>query len=93
VTTVSGADVRRLFDACETWQELLCLATLAYLGPRRHAASSLRRRDVDLERGTIRFREKGGKVITKPIPDEFAGLLRSAVSAVRVTGTIASCAA
>ena len=72
VTTVSGADVRRLFDACETWTELLCLSTLAYLGPRRKAASNLRRRDVDLDRGTMRFREKGQKVITKPIPEEFA---------------------
>jgi len=79
VTAVSGADVRRLFDACETWTELLCLSTLAYLGPRRRAASNLRRRDVDIERGTIRFREKGGKVITKPIPEEFAELLREAV--------------
>jgi len=79
VTTVSGADVRRLFDACETWTEFLCLSTLAYLGPRRRAASNVRRRDVDIERGTIRFREKGGKVITKPIPEEFAGLLREAI--------------
>src|SRR4029453_5787222 len=54
VTAVSGADVRRLFDACETWTELLCLSTLAYLGPRRRAASNLRRRDVDIERGTMR---------------------------------------
>jgi integrase len=81
VTTVSSADVRRLFDACESWTDLLCLATLAYMGPRRRAASNVRRRDVDLERGTIRFREKGGKVITKPIPDEFAELLRAAVAA------------
>lgn len=80
VTTVSGADVRRLFDACSTWTEFLCLSTLAYLGPRRKAASNLRRRDVDLDRGTIRFREKGGKIITKPIPEEFAELLRTAIS-------------
>ena len=24
-----------MFDVCETWGELLCLSTLAYLGPRR----------------------------------------------------------
>ena len=42
-----------------------------YLGPRRNAASSVRRRDVDIDAGTIRFREKGGKVIEKPLPDEF----------------------
>ncbi len=79
VTTVSGADVRRLFDACQTWTELLCLSTLAYLGPRRRAASNLRRRDIHLDRGTMRFREKGGKIITKPIPEEFAELLRTAI--------------
>ena len=81
VTTISANDVRRLFDACETWQELLCLATLAYLGPRRNAASGVRRRDVDLDAGAIRFREKGGKVIEKPIPDEFAQLLAAALAA------------
>jgi integrase len=81
VTTVSGADVRRLFDACETWTDLLCLSTLAYLGPRRKAASKVRRRDVDLNRGTMRFREKGQKIITKPIPQEFADLLRVAIDA------------
>ncbi len=80
VTSVTGADVRRLFDACRSWGDLLCLSTLAYLGPRRSAVSKLRWRDVDLERGTMRFKEKGGKVITKPIPDEFASLLRAAVA-------------
>jgi integrase len=81
VVTLSGADVRRMFDACESWHELLCLSTLAYLGPRRSAASALRRRDVDLDRGVIRFREKGGRVIPKPIPDEFAQLLSAAIQA------------
>jgi integrase/recombinase XerD len=81
VTTVSEADVGQLFDACQTWRELLCLSTLAYLGPRRAAASALRRCDLDLKRGTIRFREKGSKVIVKPIPHEFAALLQAAISA------------
>jgi integrase/recombinase XerC len=81
VTTVSANDVRRLFDACERWHDLLCLATLAYLGPRRRAASNLRRRDLDLDAGTARFREKGGKVITKPLPQEFAQLLGYAIQA------------
>jgi integrase len=81
VTTVSANDVRRLFDACERWHDLLCLATLAYLGPRRRAASNLRRRDLDLDAGTLRFREKGGKVITKPLPEEFGRLLRHAMEA------------
>ena len=79
VVTVTAADVRKLFDMCETWGELLCLSTLAYLGPRRGAVSKLRWSDVDLERGTIRFREKGGKAIRKPMPVEFAGVLRAAM--------------
>jgi integrase len=78
VVTLSGADVRRMFDACDTWGELLCLATLAYLGPRRGAVSQLRWREVDLERGTIKFREKGSKTIRKPIPSEFLALLKAA---------------
>jgi integrase len=78
VVTVTGAGVRRLFDVCETWGELLCLSTLAYLGPRRGAVSKVRWRDVDQERGTIRFREKGGKLKQMPVPSEFAALLRAA---------------
>lgn len=78
VVTVSDFDVQRLFDACESWQELLCLSVIAYLGVRRRAASSVRRRDCDLEKGLIRFREKGGKVAVKPIPDELAAILRAA---------------
>ena len=80
VTTVSAKEVHQLFEACETWGDLLCLSTLAYLGPRRGAVSKLRWRDVDLENGSIRFREKGGKTIAKPLPDEFAALLRTAVA-------------
>ncbi len=78
VVSVSGNDVRRMFDAVATWQELVCLAVLLYLGVRRRAASSARRRDLDFEQGTIRFREKGGKVIVKPMPDELAAILRAA---------------
>ncbi len=78
VVSVSGSEVRRIFDACETWQELLCIACLIYLGPRRNAVSTLRRSDADLERGLLTFREKGRKVIHKPIPDELAAILRAA---------------
>jgi integrase/recombinase XerD len=78
VVTVSEDDVRKMFDAVESWQELLCLAVLCYLGPRRRAASMLRWRDVDLEQGTARFYEKGGKVIVKPIPDELRDILGAA---------------
>lgn len=78
VVTVTSADVTRLFTACQNWQEFLCIATIAYLGPRRRAASRLRLSDVDFQRGTIRFREKGAKTITKPIPDQLALILRLA---------------
>lgn len=78
VVTVSTSDVERMFMAALTTQEILCLAVLAYMGPRRSAASRARRRDVDLERGTIRFVEKGGKVAVKPIPDELAAIIRAA---------------
>lgn len=78
VVTVTGADVEKLFNGCETWQELLCMAIVGYTGARRTAAARARRRDVDLERGTIRFLEKGGKVAVKPIPDELAAIIRAA---------------
>ena len=76
---LSGSDVRRLFDACETWRELLCLSTLAYFGSRRGAVSRLRRRHLDLERGWITFHEKGAKVIDKPIPNAYRRIIEEAI--------------
>jgi integrase len=81
VVTISGEDVERMFDAAAEWDEVLCLYLIGYLGPRRNAVSTLRRRDVDLERGLARFKEKGGKVITKPIPDELVAIMRVAQEA------------
>lgn len=78
VLTVGESDVERLFAACTEWDEILCLSLLAYLGPRRSAVARLRRRDLDLDRGTVRFREKGGKVIVKPVPDELLEIFRAA---------------
>ncbi len=78
VVSVSDDDVARMFAACEDWQELLTIAVLAYLGPRRRAAAQVRQRDVDLKRGTMRFQEKGGKVVVKPMPDELVAILRAA---------------
>ena len=78
VVTVEPEDVKLMLDSCDTWQEFLCLATAIYLGARRRALANVRRRDVDLDRGTIRFVEKGRKVLTKPLPDEYAGILRAA---------------
>jgi integrase len=78
VVSVTPHDVERMFSAIEDFQELLCLAVACYLGPRRAAIAHVRRGDADLERGTIRFLEKGGKVAVKPIPDELAAILRAA---------------
>ena len=78
VVTVTSEDVERMFAAADGWQEILCLAVLAYMGPRRTDAANVRRRDVDLNRGTIRFLEKGGKVAVKPIPDELAAIIAAA---------------
>jgi integrase len=81
VVTVSGSDVRKLFDACQTWHDLVCLSTLAYVGPRKKAASNLRRRDVNLDARTVKFREKGNKLIVKPDPDEYVEILAAATKA------------
>lgn len=80
VVTTSGGDVARMIAACDpdSWDELLCIGTLAYLGPRRSAAARLRREDIDLDRGMVRFREKGGKVIWKPVPDALLEIYRAA---------------
>src|SRR5207249_3012452 len=67
VISLSRADVMRLFEGCETWQEFICVSVLAYLGPRRHAAARVRLPDVDIEQETIKFREKGSKVTVKPM--------------------------
>jgi integrase len=87
VVTVSEQEVERMFDACrDNAQEFLCLALLCYLGPRRSAAAQLKWRDLDFEKGTARFREKGGKNIVKPIPDELLVILYEAA----VTGAVAA---
>jgi len=78
VVTVSAEDVARMLDACETWQEFLCLTTAVYLGARRTALARVRLSDVDFERGMIRFAEKGGKMIVKPLPDEYVEILLAA---------------
>jgi len=78
VVTVTMEEIRRMLDACETWQEWLCLTTAIYLGARRAALARVRLRDVDFEAGTIRFSEKGGKVIVKPLPEKYVEILRAA---------------
>jgi integrase len=81
VVTVSGEDVRQMLDGCETWQEFLCLTTALYLGARRRALARVRLGDVDFSRGTVRFVEKGAKVLVKPLPDEYLEILLAAQSA------------
>ena len=81
VLTVGTEDVRRMLEACESWQEFLCLSTAIYLGARRAALARVRLRDVDFAAGTIRFFEKGGKVIVKPLPDEYVEILDAAQEA------------
>jgi integrase len=78
VVTVSSEDVGGMLAACETWQEYLCLTTAIYLGARRTALARVRLGDVEFAHGTIRFAEKGGKVIVKPLPDEYVEILRAA---------------
>jgi integrase len=79
VKSVGPEDVRRLLLACVTPQELLCVATLAYLGCRRGAAARLRLRDVNIRDETVKLYEKGGKVAVKPMPSEYVQILRWAI--------------
>jgi integrase len=81
VVTISTEEAARLLLACEDWQELLCIGAALYLGWRRAALSRARRSSVDLVHGTMRVAEKGGKVLTKPIPDEYLEILRQAEAA------------
>jgi integrase len=80
VVTIGRDDAARLLEACETWQETLCIATALYTGRRRAALNAARRRDVNLEgeAPTIRFRDKGDKIIVQRIPNELADLIRAA---------------
>lgn len=80
VTTVSTADVHRLLAACNGWTETLAIAIPLYMGPRRRAAAMLRLSDYDQEAQKIRFREKGQKIIWKPVPDELATMLGAAIA-------------
>lgn len=79
VTSVATADVPKLLAACRSDSERICVAVLAYLGPRRNAVALLRLSDYDAEQRLMRFREKGSKVIRKPVPDELAEILDSAI--------------
>lgn len=75
--TKPAPDVRMLAGT-KGWQEFLCLTILAYTGVRRDAASRLRWKDVDLDAGTVTFRDKGSKYAERPISDDLVAILRSA---------------
>ena len=77
VVTITRADVEKMLQACETLQEFICLSVLAYTGTRRAAASKLRWRDVDMVEGTLRFKEKGGKVAVKLMADDLLEILKA----------------
>ena len=81
VKTISAADVRALLAAAQGWTEKLAVAIPAYTGARRHAVALLRLKDYDRKRERLRFHEKGGKVIWKPVPAELAQLLEEAIAA------------
>ena len=93
VVTVSTDDVPLLFKAAaaldllastaeqEVWTHRVCIAVLAFLGPRRSAVAKLRRRDYDTKNTRIRFQEKGAKTIWKPVPDELGAILNAAIAA------------
>jgi integrase len=80
LVTVSSHEVAAMFHAADSWPERLCVGILAYLGPRRHAAALLTMRDYDQLRARLRFHEKGGKTIWKPIPTELRNLIDSALA-------------
>jgi integrase len=83
VVTVGREDVVKLLDAADEmdWRERLAINCLVYLGPRRNALAIARLYDYDQVTRHLRFQEKGGKTITKPVPDELAEILDAAIYA------------
>jgi integrase len=76
-----GDDVKKMVSNCETWTERIALAVLAYMGPRRRACSRLRLSDYDRIGRRLRFCEKAGKTIWKPVPHPLARKLKAAIIA------------
>jgi site-specific recombinase XerD len=84
IVSVTFADVQRLLRESRRlgkWEETLAIHCLVYLGPRRKALSLVRLGDYDRLERTLMFREKGGKTIRKPVPDELATVIESAIFA------------
>jgi site-specific recombinase XerD len=81
VVSVSSEDVKLMLLAAEGWQEKIAVSLAVYSGARRHALATIRRSDYDPFARTLRFREKGGKVIVKPVADPLADVLDAAIFA------------
>jgi site-specific recombinase XerD len=85
VTTVTADDVRAMIAAAKGWTERLAVAIPAFTGARRRAVANLTLDDYNREAGKIRFREKGGKTVWKPIPAELRQLLDRAIDEEAIT--------
>jgi integrase/recombinase XerD len=81
VVTVSSEDVKLMLLAAEGWQEKIAVSLAVYSGARRHALATIRRSDYDPFARTLRFQEKGGKTIVKPVADPLADVLDAAIFA------------
>jgi len=81
VVSVSSEDVRLILLAAEGWQEKIAVSLAVYSGARRHALATIRRSDYDPFARTLRFKEKGGKTIVKPVADPLADVLDAAIFA------------
>ena len=67
---------RRCLPARGAGRSSSALTILAYTGVRRDAASRLRWKDVDLDAGTVTFRDKGSKYAERPISDDLVAILQ-----------------
>jgi site-specific recombinase XerD len=84
VLTVSTEDVRiLLLEAAKSarWTDRIAVPLAVYTGARRHALAMIRRRDYDPFAGTLRFQEKGGNTIEKPVAGKLAAILDAAIFA------------
>jgi len=84
VITVSTDDVRVLLltaAASTRWTDRIAVPLAVYTGARRHALATIRRHDYDPFAGTLRFQEKGGKTIEKPVAAKLAAILDTAIFA------------
>lgn len=84
VVSISTEDVRVLLaKAAESsrWTDRIAVPLAVYTGARRHALSTIRRRDYDPFGGTMRFLEKGGNIIEKPVAGKLAQILDAAIFA------------